>query len=435
VLSTAYQCIYKLEIHVILQTIVLGVAMRILYCIPRYDADAVGNLMHTEVIAHWNSQGHETHVASLSSREQSTTTYHMDGIQVYHLPTASNIMDKVCNRVLGWMTGYPYLFGAWRSMRALLQREQYDILHIETSFPLGFITLLARPTQTPVAVTLPGADVMAVPAFDYGYARNWFVRQAVRWVVQRAELIRADSRQIATLVKHAYDAPDARVIDIPYNITEPTYPPAGVDITAFRAQARATICTRHGWQNDAKLILSLNRLHPFKGIEYLVEAIPLLVARGINAHAVIVGGNRSTARFGDYGAYLQQRARELGVTDRVHLIGGVPHHDVAEYMAGCDVAVIPSIAESFSRVVIEATAVSTPPVVTRTTGASDYVKEADCGEVVEPQSGTSLADGIERALARTDELQQRCPAFAAGFRAPVIADALMNAYRTHGLCQ
>lgn len=407
--------------------------MRILYCIPRYDADAVGNLMHTEVIAHWNSQGHDTQVASLSSRERQITTYQMDGIAVHHIPTAPHFIDKICNLLLGWVTGYPYLFGAWRGFRELLRREHYDLLHVETSFPLGLVTLLARPHGTPVAVTLPGADVMAVPDFDYGYARNWFVRQAVRWVVSTADLVRADSRQIATLVTQQYAAPSNNVVAIPYNITEPTYPPNGMDVAAFRAQSRAAITARHGWNTNATLILSLNRLHPFKGIEYLIDALPTLVAAGIDAHAVIVGGNRSTARFGDYGAYLTQRAHALGVAERVHQIGGVPHHQAAEYMAGCDIAVIPSIAESFSRVVIEATAVGTPPVVTRTTGASDYVKEADCGEVVEPQSGASLAAGIQRALARYRDLQVRCPQFAAGFRASTIADALMEAYRAHNL--
>jgi glycosyltransferase involved in cell wall biosynthesis len=146
-----------------------------------------------------------------------------------------------------------------------------------------------------------------------------------------------------------------------------------------------------------------------------------------------VGGNRKTARFGDYGAYLTQRAEALGVADRLHQIGGVPHHHAAEYMAGCDIAVIPSIAESFSRVVIEATAVGTPPVVTRTTGASDYVKEADCGEVVDPQSAQSLADGIQRALTRHSELQSRCAAFAEQFRGTVIADELTATYKVHGL--
>ena len=408
--------------------------MRILYCIPRYDKDAVGNLMHTEVIAHWNALGHETHVASLSSRERHISTFEMDDITVHHIPTATTLFDKLVNRVLGWITGYPYLFGAWRGFRRLLSQQHYDLIHIETSFPLGLVVMQARHDRTPVAVTLPGADVMAVPAFDYGYARNWFVRQAVRWVVANADLVRADSRQIATLVVSAYDAPAQNVVAIPYNITEPTYPPHGVDIDTFRQTSRAHICARHGWNPHATLILSLNRLHPFKGIEYLVEALPALVSQGIDAHAVIVGGNRSTAKFGDYGAYLHQRATALGVADRVHQIGGVPHHQAAEYMAGCDIAVIPSVAESFSRVVIEATAVGTPPVVTRTTGASDYVKDADCGEVIEPQDAASLAAGVMRALARHKTLQARCPAFAEDFRASKIADDLLASYREHGLC-
>lgn len=407
--------------------------MRTLYCIPRYDADAVGNLMHTEVIAHWNAQGNITEVASLSSRVTSATTFTMDDITVHHIPTATSLIDKVMNRLLGWLTGYPYLFGAWRGFRQHLRVHQYDLLHVETSFPLGLVTLLARPVATRLAVTLPGADVMAVPAYDYGYARNWFVRQAVRWVMQRADLVRADSRQIATLATATYGAPAANVVAIPYNITEPTYPPAGIALLAFRHAARATITQRHGWDTNATFILSLNRLHPFKGIEYLVEALPQLVAAGINAQAIIVGGNRQTARFGDYGAYLMQRAVALGVADRVHQIGGVPHHQAAEYMAGCDIAVIPSIAESFSRVVIEATAVGTPPVVTRTTGASDYVKEADCGEVVDPQSAQSLADGILRAITRHSELQSRCVAFAEQFRSTVIADTLTATYRARGL--
>jgi hypothetical protein len=56
---------------------------------------------------------------------------------------------------------------------------------------------------------------MAVPAYDYGYARNGFVRQAVRWVMQKADLVRADSRQIAILAKEAYGAPPAKVVAIP----------------------------------------------------------------------------------------------------------------------------------------------------------------------------------------------------------------------------
>jgi len=402
--------------------------MRILYCIPRYDADAVGNLMHTEVIWRWNARGHHTEVASLSSRSSQANTFTLDDVVVHHLPTAPSWWVKAGNRLLGMLTGYPYLLGAWLSFRRHLAQHTYDLIHVETSFPLGLVVLLATPRGIPVMVTLPGADVMAVPEFDYGYARNWFVRQAVRWVMQKATLVRADSRQIASLVVHKYDAPPHNVVPIPYNITVPTYPPADRDLSEFRHESRALVAQRHQLDPAQVWVLSLNRLHPFKGIEYLIEALPQLHAWGIPAHAVIVGGNRSTKRFGDYGAYLQSRAAALGVSAYVHLLGGVPHHEAATYMAACDVAVIPSVAESFSRVVIEATAVATPPVVTNTTGASDYVREDDTGEVVEPRDAASLAAGIRRAVERHAELQARCPDFAAKFHANVIADQLLAVY-------
>lgn len=402
--------------------------MHILYCIPRYDQDAVGNLMHTEVIHRWIQMGHPTQVASLSSKVKERTVYEMDGVAVHHLATSVNIYTKITNKLIEWITGYPYLFGAWLSFRQHLAQHRYDLIHVETSFPLGLVVLLAAPRGVPVMVTLPGADVMAVPEFDYGYARNWFVRQAVRWVMQKATLVRADSRQIASLVVAKYGASPANVIAIPYNITVPTYPPTDRTLPEFRRESRALVAQRHQLDPADVWVLSLNRLHPFKGIEYLVEALPQLHAWGIRAHAVIVGGNRSTKRFGDYGAYLQSRAATLGVSDYVHLLGGVPHHDASTYMAACDVAVIPSVAESFSRVVIEATAVATPPVVTNTTGASDYVREDDTGEVVAPRDAASLAAGIRRAVERHAELQSRCPEFAAKFHAHVIADQLLAVY-------
>jgi glycosyltransferase involved in cell wall biosynthesis len=228
----------------------------------------------------------------------------------------------------------------------------------------------------------------------------------------------------------AYGAPKATLRAIPYNITHHSYLDDGVDVTDYRTAARNDLITKHTLPADAVIVLSLNRLHPFKGIEYLVEALPHVVAQGHNAHALIVGPNRTTPKHGDYGAYLTKRARDLGVSDRVHLVGAIPHVEARYYLAGSSVTVVPSIAESFSRVVIEAAAVGTPPVVTRTTGASDYVRDADCGSVVDPQSGTSLAEGIVTAITRQAELSPRCVPFAQSFRSSVIAQELLEIYQS-----
>ncbi|MFZ9858042.1 MAG: glycosyltransferase family 4 protein [Roseiflexaceae bacterium] len=403
--------------------------MRLLYCLPRYDEHALGNQIHTEVIEHWRNLGHTVEIATISSKSRTPQRKVVDGITVHYLPTRPNHAVALGNKLTEPLTGYPYLAGAIASFgQFFATTPAYDVIHVETAFPLGVAIALTKPTLSKLAITLPGADIMCVPEFDYGYARYRVVRWMLNWVLQRADYVRADSRQIAHVAME-YGATPTKLRAIPYNITHHSYLDANSDVNAFRALSRAQLITTHMLPDDAVIILSLNRLHPFKGIEYLVEALPDLVTQGHNAHALIVGPNRTTPKHGDYGAYLTLRAQELGVSDRVHLVGAIPHVEARHYLAGSTVTVVPSIAESFSRVVIESAAVGTPPVVTRTTGASDYVRDADCGRVVDPQSGTSLAHGIDSAIMHQHDLSQRCVPFAQSFRSSVIAQELIEIYQ------
>jgi glycosyltransferase involved in cell wall biosynthesis len=78
--------------------------------------------------------------------------------------------------------------------------------------------------------------------------------------------------------------------------------------------------------------------------------------------------------------------------------------------------------------VIESAAAGTPPIVTATTGASDYVRDAGCGVVVAPQSGQAIAEGILTVIEQHDTLAERCIPFAQDFRSRVIAATLLDMY-------
>jgi glycosyltransferase involved in cell wall biosynthesis len=318
--------------------------------------------------------------------------------------------------------------GAVDSFGAFFRTQpRYDVIHVETAFPLGIAVMLTKPAESKLAVTLPGADIMRVPEFDYGYARFAAVRACIRWLFRRSDCIRADSRQILALAL-TYGAPPARIKAVPYNITAHSFFADAERVVAEKAAARAFLCTTYAIPDDATIVLSLNRLHPFKGIEYIIAAIPAVVAAGCNVHVLIVGHNRSTPKYGDYGAYLRAQAHMLGVAERVHIVGGIAHHDARTYLAGSDTTIVPSIAESFSRVVIESAAAGTPPIVTSSTGASDYVRDAGCGIVVEPQSGPAIAEGILTVIAQHAHLAERCIPFAQDFRSRVIAATLLDMY-------
>ncbi len=406
--------------------------MRVLYVLPRYDRTAIANRIHTEVVQAWRTLGIEAEILSFAADLRQPTRSIEDGIVVHRWPSGGSLPYRIANRVLATLFPYPYLAGAVLGLRRFLTTTApFDLCHIETAFPLGWAAVLAGQSVPPLAITLPGADVMAEPEFDYGYARFRSVRALLPRVFRQALVIRADSPMIRDLAIQR-GAPAGRVTAIPYNIANNSFPPADQSLLAFRAQCRARVVARHQLDPHRPIVISVNRLHPFKGIVYLVEALPVVRAAGLTPQVLIVGPNRSTPRFGDYGALLRRRAVELGVADQVLLTGPIAHDEALIYLAAADVAVVPSVAESFSRVVIEACAVGTPPVVTRTTGASAYVAAAQAGVVVEPRLGSAIGEAIVCLLRDASVWQvysARAAALAPQFTSTHIATDLANLYR------
>jgi glycosyltransferase involved in cell wall biosynthesis len=106
------------------------------------------------------------------------------------------------------------------------------------------------------------------------------------------------------------------------------------------------------------------------------------------------------------------------------------------YLAAADVVVIPSVAESFNRVAVEAAAVGTPTVVTRTTGVSAYVQEQRVGLVIEPRSATAIAEALLRLLTEQelwDTCHQYAPQMATAFSSTAIAADLLRLYEPFGV--
>jgi glycosyltransferase involved in cell wall biosynthesis len=272
---------------------------------------------------------------------------------------------------------------------------------------------------------------MAQPAFDYGYARFANVRRLLKLVWRRAALVRGDSRYIQ---RRAIElgCPPEKAIAVPYNITDNDFPPSGQSLAEIKTAAREAILRQHDLKPETRIVLSVSRLHPFKGVEFLVKAAPAVLATAPDTVFLIAGPRRNTPTFGDYAGYLEKLITDLGIADHVRLIGGLPHDEVPRYLAGADVVVVPSVLEALNRVAIEAAAFSTPAVVTRTTGISEYMAEHGYGLVVEPQSPGAIAAALRILLSdsqRQYALGARGPELAARFRSSLIAEELLAHYQ------
>src|SRR5437764_2111715 len=123
------------------------------------------------------------------------------------------------------------------------------------------------------------------------------------------------------------------------------------------------------------IVGNVGRLALQKGQRHLIAAMPLLLERVPRAHAVIAGG-------GDLEEFLKDLAEEMGVAERVHVLG--PRKDVPALMHAIDVFAMPSIWEGFGLVLLEAMAAARPIVASRVATIPEVVIQGETGLLVPP---------------------------------------------------
>jgi len=105
------------------------------------------------------------------------------------------------------------------------------------------------------------------------------------------------------------------------------------------------------------VIISTRRHNPVYGVNYLSEAIPLILRQEPRAKFLILGEGRFTSQF---------RKRTMKQIDEgsVKFLGNVPHKDVAKYLNISDIYISTSLSDGTSASLLEAMTCSLPPVVT-----------------------------------------------------------------------
>ncbi|HEX6290399.1 MAG TPA: glycosyltransferase family 4 protein [Herpetosiphonaceae bacterium] len=142
---------------------------------------------------------------------------------------------------------------------------------------------------------------------------------------------------------------------------------------------------------DERAIVQIGRLQPWKGMQYAIEALRLLVPR-IKARLLIGGA-------GTYRPALERLVAELGLTDHVTFLGNVPHQDVPQLYALADVVLGTSFAsETFGMALCEALACERPVIASDWAGYREVVIDRQTGLIVPAQDPPALAAAIERLL-------------------------------------
>ena len=169
----------------------------------------------------------------------------------------------------------------------------------------------------------------------------------------------------------------------------------GVDTTRFDARpAGAGIRHELGLEPDAPLVTVVSRLTRLKGIENFLEAAAALKPRYPSARFLIVGETSPHDR--PYLKELTDLAARLGVADRVIFTG--LRSDIPALLGSASVAVMPSLNEALSNVLLESMAAGAPVVATRVGGTPEALVDGDTGLLVEPGDSAAIAQAVSRLL-------------------------------------
>jgi glycosyltransferase involved in cell wall biosynthesis len=140
----------------------------------------------------------------------------------------------------------------------------------------------------------------------------------------------------------------------------------------------------------ARVLLAVSRLIKQKGIDTAIRALLELPAD--TALVVLGAGPERDA--------LQGLARELGLEQRVFLLGRVP--DVAAWLRRASVFVHPARWEGFGLAVLEAMLAGLPVVAADVSSLPELVLDGETGVLVPPDDAAALARGIAQALDRPE---------------------------------
>jgi len=142
------------------------------------------------------------------------------------------------------------------------------------------------------------------------------------------------------------------------------------------------------------VLMTLGRLvsaERYKGFDEALELLPDL-ARALPDVAYLVVGDGSDRE------RLEDKARMLGVADRVVFTGNIPEAEKADHFRLADVYVMPSHGEGFGFVLLEAMACGIPVIASTLDGGREAVRDGQLGILVDPADRAQLKRAILDAL-------------------------------------
>ena len=334
----------------------------------------------TELAAGLERRGHEVHVITRRAGHQAHYD-RVDGVHYHRVDhgTSDNfveMMDWMCKAMVHRFHEITTLVGG------------FDLVHAHDWMTANTLAYVRDGWGTP--------GVLTMHSTEYGRAGNVFHDGMARWVrdteaagCHQARHVIAVSGFLAEELQRIYGVPASKIHVVPNGVAYQQFD-GFVDPGAVKA--------RFGIAPMDPTVFAAGRMMAQKGMDLLVEAVPMVLCSYPDAKFIISGE-------GPEKDGVVRRAHEVGAAHAIRFCGALPRSDYADAIRACDIVAMPSRNEPFGIVALEGWAAGKPVVATTAGGPREFVWHDVNGFLVDANPG-GLAHGIGSLLADHDHCRR-----------------------------
>lgn len=250
----------------------------------------------------------------------------------------------------------------------IIWKEGPQIVFAQTAWEGGVISAIAGKLFKTVSV---------VQTHGHPFFANR-IHFLARWAYKNNKIVLATNDDyIDILRKNNWLKEDARVAVLP----NAYFPP-------MVRQSRSELRKKFNLEDGNFHILFVGRLDKERGVEtkglsYAIGAVQKI--GGCKLHVYGDGSRRD---------FYQKTINNAGLEDRVFLHGKTDPASLYEIMCAVDALLMPSLNEGLSMTMIEAMSASLPVIITKTSGALDYIQDGENGLFIEKEDSESIVRAV-----------------------------------------
>jgi glycosyltransferase involved in cell wall biosynthesis len=244
----------------------------------------------------------------------------------------------------------------------------------------------------------------------------WYMEQVNRMLAPKTALAIANSDSLARFGIDRMGFSEQQVVTVHNPVSTFTMKPVAPE-RVEQLRREYDLC------DAAPVVGAVTRFFPAKGITYLIEAFPAVLAHFPRARLLLVGD-------GPLEADLRAQAKALGVDAQVTFAGF--REDAEAHVQLFTVSAVPSLEEGIGNVAIESIVGGVPVVASREGGLPEVISEGKSGLLVPPGDAAALSEALIALLENPqmlERMRQGCREEAGRFSIETYTARLEELYR------